>query len=129
MKVMLSIRPQYVDSILAGDKRFEYRRRIFKRNDVNMMAIYSTAPVSAVVAEANVGTVISGTLDEVWGKTSEWAGITYSEFARYFCGCETAFAIALSEVRRLDEPVRLEEYAPEVKRPPQSFVYLSDNDV
>ena len=71
MKVMLSIRPRYVDSILAGDKRFEYRRRIFKRNDVNMMAIYSTAPVSAVVAEASVGTVISGTLDEVWGKTSE----------------------------------------------------------
>lgn len=68
LPALMRPRPRYVDSILAGDKRFKFRGRVFKRSDVNMMAIYSTASVSAVVAEANIGTVISGTFDEVRGK-------------------------------------------------------------
>ena len=30
MKIILSIKPQYCEEIFAGEKRFEYRRKIFQ---------------------------------------------------------------------------------------------------
>lgn len=31
MKVLLSIKPEFVEKIFAGEKKFEYRRTIFKK--------------------------------------------------------------------------------------------------
>ena len=30
MKVLLSIKPEFVEKIFSGEKRFEYRKNIFK---------------------------------------------------------------------------------------------------
>ena len=39
MKAILSIRPEYVDRILSGEKKYEFRKRIFKREDVDTIVI------------------------------------------------------------------------------------------
>lgn len=43
MKAMLSIKPEYVDRILKGEKTYEFRRRIFRRHDVDTIVIYSSS--------------------------------------------------------------------------------------
>ena len=42
MKVLMSIKPLYAEQILQGKKKYEYRRRIFKRSDVSSLVIYES---------------------------------------------------------------------------------------
>ena len=44
MNVLLSIKPKYVDLILNGEKKYEFRRKIF-RNETNKVYVYCTSPV------------------------------------------------------------------------------------
>ena len=53
MKVLLSIKPQFVEEIFAGKKRFEYRKAIFSK-DVDSVVIYSTKPVGKIVGEFTI---------------------------------------------------------------------------
>lgn len=124
MKAMLSIKPEYVAKILSGEKRYEFRRRVFSRKDVDAIVIYSTKPESSVVAEVGVVRIISGTPQEVWNRTERSSGISRPKFMSYFAGVEEAYAIELGAVDVFEPPLSLSEYSPAVKRPPQSFVYL-----
>lgn len=39
MKILLSIKPVFVEEIFKGDKKFEYRRTIFKRKDIKKVVV------------------------------------------------------------------------------------------
>jgi predicted transcriptional regulator len=39
MNVLLSIKPRYVEAILKGDKRYEFRKNIFRNKDVENLGI------------------------------------------------------------------------------------------
>lgn len=41
-----------------GEKKYEFRKRIFKREDVDTIVIYSTSPCCRVVAEASIAEII-----------------------------------------------------------------------
>lgn len=51
-------------------------------------------------------------------------GISRDRFMDYFAGRDTAYAIELRDVRRLERPMLLSDYAPGVRSAPQSFVYI-----
>lgn len=87
MKVMLSIKPEYVERILSGEKRYEFRRRVFKRTDVDTIVIYETAPVSKVVAEAHIDEIIAGTAWDVWDRTGQQGGISRERVHGLLPGC------------------------------------------
>ena len=56
-QMLLSINPEYVESILAGTKLYEYRK--FRcRDDVDKIIIYATAPQKQVVAEAEIEYIV-----------------------------------------------------------------------
>lgn len=122
MKAMLSIRPEYVERILSGEKTYEFRRRIFRRGDVDTIAIYSTSPCCRVVAEARIGGIIRATPEEVWERTRGRGGIGRDEFMAYFDGAGTAYAIRLAAIDRFEEPRELADYGMDTA--PQSFAYV-----
>ena len=124
MKVMLSIRPEFVARILSGEKTYEYRRRIFRRTDVDRLVIYSTSPQSAVVGEATIDYVLEASPKVLWDQTHASGGIEKGAFMKYFYDTDTGYAIKLKNVVQLETPQALSEYAPSIKRPPQSFAYL-----
>lgn len=123
MKAILSIKPEYVSQILEGRKTYEFRRKIFKRTDIDAIAIYCTSPQSAIVAEAKIGNIISAPPELLWQQTGEYGGICHDSFMAYFRGVDMAYAISLQSVKAFKQPKRLSEYAPNVKAAPQSFVY------
>ena len=49
MNVILSIRPRYADAIMRGEKKYEYRRSLFKRKNVSRAFIYATSPVKRII--------------------------------------------------------------------------------
>ena len=50
MYVLMSIKPKYVEKILSGEKKYEYRKTLLKK-DVESILVYSTSPVKKVVCE------------------------------------------------------------------------------
>lgn len=127
MKALVSIRPEYVERILSGEKTYEYRRRIFKHPGVDTLVIYATMPVGKVVAEAGIVTILESTPEDIWERTGRHAGISEDRFRAYFHGCGTAYAIGLRDVHAFARPLTLAEYAPGIVRAPQSFVYIHED--
>ena len=121
-QMLLSINPEFVESILNGTKLFEYRK--FRcREDVDKIIIYATAPQKQVVAEAEIEYIIEDDVLNVWRKTKQHSGITYSFFRKYYKGKKKAVAYRLKNVVVYDKPLSLKVLG--VSCAPQSYCYLS----
>lgn len=120
-KMLLSINPEYVESILQGEKIYEYRK--FRcRDDVSKIIIYATAPRKQVVAEAEIEDILEDNVLNVWRQTRERSGITYSFFRKYYKGKTKAIAYQLKNLVIYDKPLTLEEIG--VPCAPQSYRYM-----
>jgi len=101
--VLLSIRPEFVDRIVSGEKRFEFRRsRPVRLRDGTLLLVYCTVPRGALVAVARVRAVLeSESAEQLWSQTAEAAGISAAAFHAYFSGAERCVAIELESVESL----------------------------
>ena len=64
-KILISVNPEHVDNIIAGIKKYEYRRYVAKK-DISSIIIYETTPIKRVVAEAEIEAILSYTPDKLW---------------------------------------------------------------
>ncbi|WP_256977682.1 ASCH domain-containing protein [Bordetella genomosp. 10] len=119
----MSIKPEFAEKILDGEKKFEFRKAVFKNPDVTTVVIYATMPVGKVVGEFEIGAILSARPHDVWKKTSDFAGITRRFFNQYFRGRTTAYAIEVKAVRKYEKPLALSNVLP-TNVAPQSFCYL-----
>ena len=119
--LLLSIKPEYVEKILQGEKKFEYRKRLAKE-DVSYIYVYSTAPSMKVVASVHIEGHLSDSPTALWEKTKAAAGISRAKFRDYFRGCKTAYAYKLGKVEVFESPKNLSDFGVSVA--PQSFVYI-----
>ncbi|MFC0400891.1 ASCH domain-containing protein [Paraburkholderia rhizosphaerae] len=124
MKVLLSIKPEFAEKILLGEKHFEFRKAIPKAPGVKTVVIYATKPVGKVVGEFDIDGVISASPRNLWSRTKEFAGITKQRFNEYFDGREVAHAIKVKDARRYEKPLELPSVL-ESGVAPQSFCYLT----
>jgi predicted transcriptional regulator len=99
-EAIISIRPNFAEAILAGDKTVELRRKIPPIVPGTRLWIYATKPVGAVVGSASVDGLIKGTPDEIWDRCGGQAGINREAFDAYFDGTQSAIALTLIDVRR-----------------------------
>ena len=120
-KILISIKPEHVQNILKGIKKYEYRKVVAKQ-DIFSIIIYETTPVKRIVAEAEIIHVLMCSPEELWKLTKEESGISKEFFDEYFEGKEIAYAYKLGKIKVYDEPKTLLEYG--VKTAPQSFVYI-----
>lgn len=125
MKILLSIKPQYVEEIFNGSKLYEYRKTIFKRKDVSKVVVYSSSPVCKVVGEFDIDDILSDTPDNLWRNTSRYSGITEDFFREYFNGKQLAYAIKIRRIQRYSSPRKLQDLYPGIV-PPQSYRYVND---
>ena len=124
MKILMSIKPQFIEKIRRGEKTFEFRRRLPKKQDVTSIIVYASQPIGKVVGEISVGGYLTDTVDEIWKRTSDKSGLTHSEFLRYFSGLKSANAIEIESYRDYEQPIPLDVLLPG-KVPPQSYCYLN----
>lgn len=122
MKILLSIKPEFVKKIFSGEKRYEFRKVIFKNKDIKTVVIYASSPVSKIVGEFTISTIIKDSPETIWELTKDYAGITEDFFKRYFKGKNKACAIEVKRCIQYQSPIELNEIG--VKRAPQSFMYL-----
>lgn len=104
MNVLLSMKPKYVEKVLSGEKKYEFRKRIWKK-EVDRVFIYSTSPVKRIVASFKPGEIVEGPPEELWNQFSITSGINKDDFFDYFRFKDKGFAIKIKELEIFDEPV------------------------
>jgi predicted transcriptional regulator len=122
-RVMLSIKPEFAHRIFNGTKQYEFRRRVFRNPSVRKIVVYATAPVGRVIGEFEIDDILELELDCLWERTKDNSGIPKRFFDAYFTGKEKGYAIKIGKTCIYDTPLDLQSNF-DVKRPPQSFVYL-----
>ncbi len=115
MNAILSIKPQFVEEIKAGRKRYEYRKSVFKQ-PVEKVYVYASAPVSMIIGEFQPVDVVSGTPAEVWNKTRQFSGITKNFFEAYYEGRSMAYAIVIQNFVEYEKPRKIPFQAPQSYR-------------
>lgn len=121
-RILMPINPEYVDEILAGRKKYEYRKIKAKRNNIDKMIIYSTSPIMKVVAEVDIKEILEEEPEKLWEMTKNESGITKEFYNKYYKNKNTAIAYKLGTIKVYDEPKKLNDIG--INYVPQSFVYL-----
>ena len=120
-KMLLSIKPEYVDKIVSGKKKYEFRK--FRcREGIDTIVIYATAPIKKVVGEVALVDIIEGDVEHVWRKTRDFGGILEKDYKAYYEGRKVAIAYKLGKVTLYDKPVGLKDLG--LDYVPQSFAYI-----
>lgn len=120
-EILISINPEFVEKIISGEKRYEFRTRVAKK-DVKKIIIYCTFPTMKVLAEAEIKSTIALCPEELWDKTHQYAGISKDRFFKYFSGRQKAYAYELGKVTSYKTEKSLADFG--CKNAPQSFVYI-----
>lgn len=121
--LLLSIHPPYVEKIMNGEKRFEYRKHIPTEN-VSHIVIYATVPVKRLVAIVEIERILEASPYSLWEQTKYAAGISRTFFRQYFAGRKKAYALKLGRVWSVENDTA-EKITYKI---PQSFSYFLESD-
>lgn len=115
-RILLSIKPEYVEQIERHTKLFEFRKRNFK-NLPSEVWIYASAPVKKIVGIIQVRDIIEDTPIALWSRCRQYAGI--------FEGKNKGIAIVIKDYIKFESPIDPYKVNSDFT-PPQSYAYLDN---
>jgi predicted transcriptional regulator len=121
--VLFSIKPEFVEKIFSGKKKYEFRRT-FCRRPISKIYIYATSPVCKIVGHVTVVEILSDEPSQLWKATAQFAGLSKKQYDNYFSQCKIAYAYHLFNPLLYTEPIALSNI--QLAYPPQSFYYLNE---
>lgn len=120
--VLMSIKPTYSKRILAREKSYELRRTPVKVQEGDLVVVYASSPVKAVVGAFTVAGVKRDAPDRLWAEHAEDFGIEEADYRDYFAGAALGHAIEVGDVVQVDPvPLHLLRERIDGFRPPQSY--------
>ena len=121
MRVVMSIKPKFVEKILNGTKIFELRKKIFKK-EVERVIIYESSPTKKIVGEFIIDKIISDIPQKIYLDYGESLGISKNEYFKYFKNVDIAYAIKIKKVIKYEKELTLADF--NLERAPQSYQYI-----
>ena len=121
MKVLMSIKPKFVEKIFSETKTFELRKKIFK-SSINAIVIYSSSPKKKVVGEIIIDKIISSTPKLLWKSYKNNLGISEKEYFKYYKNSKVAYAIKIKKVIKYKKELELKDFG--IEKAPQSYQYI-----
>ena len=122
MKVLMSIKPKFVEEIFSETKTFELRKKIFK-SSINAIVIYSSSPKKKVVGEIIIDRIISSTPNHLWESHKNNLGISEKEYFKYYKNSKVAYAIKIKKVIKYKKELELKDFG--IEKAPQSYQYIN----
>ena len=122
MRVLLAIKEEYANKIFGGEKKYEFRKSIFKDSRVRSVIVYVTSPKKRVIGEFEIEDIIYDKPTNIWKLTNKFSGIEREFFDEYFSGVETGYAIKIKRVVKYHREFLLKEF--NINFAPQSYVYI-----
>lgn len=127
MEVLLSIKPKYVRRIIAGQKKYEFRKSVFKKEEVREIVVYSSSPEKKIIGTFQIGGILEETPEKIWDLCKNEAGIDRGEFFAYFKEKPLAYALQIQNFTKFPQPIDPYKINPDFK-PPQSYCYFNLSD-
>jgi predicted transcriptional regulator len=124
MRVLLSIKPEFAEKIFDGTKKYEFRRSLFKNQNIKTIVVYASSPVQQVIGEFDIDKILNDDLDQLWNKTKEFSGISEKFFFEYFNNKKEGYAIKIKRTKRYEKALSLKDDFKAT--PPQSFMYIEE---
>ena len=128
--LVISVKPEYAYKILSGEKKIELRKNTPKVSKDDLVIIYATNPLKAIVGYCRVRGIIIDNPKNIWNSYKNEAGISKDGFSAYYRNSLYATGILFKDVNSLSNRFTLERvksFLPNFK-PPQSFSYISISD-
>ena len=122
---LLAIHPCYAKAILAGTKRVEFRKTLFKR-EISHVVIYCTSPIMRVIGVFEVNRVRHANPSALWKQYQAVGGIERHAFAQYYGKSKLGVAVEVGRVWALSNPLELRDLALNLT-PPQGYRYLDSS--
>lgn len=122
MNAILSIKPQYANAILSGEKTVEFRKAVFKKK-VDRVYIYSSSPEKHIIGYFTIETIEAETPDILWQRYNKVGSINKDDFFDYYTGKQKGFAIKVKDVIAFKQPVNPKDIIENFKAP-QSYMYI-----
>jgi len=123
MNALLSIKPKYVNEIIEGNKKIEFRKTIFN-DQVKEVWIYASSPIKKIVGVFIPGEIVEGSPKSLWRKYKSISGMGEDEYFHYFHGKDIGYAMEIDSLRVFIHAFEPNEIITEFT-PPQSFCYFN----
>ena len=123
MNVILSIKPEFVEKIFSKEKKYEYRKVLFKQS-VDIVYIYACRPICKIVGEFKIEEIICDTPEAIWKQTEAHSGVTQNFFDKYYRGKNIGVALKIKDCKNYAEGIN-PNYLIQDFKAPQSFIYIS----
>lgn len=120
--ILLSIKPEFAHKIFDGTKKYEFRKKVFKDENIRKVIVYASSPEKKVLGEFDIDRILTGTPNEIWQQTKDVSGITHDFYNDYFAEKEIAYAIKVASTREYARQKDLIDY--NILYAPQSFAYV-----
>jgi predicted transcriptional regulator len=128
--LFLSLRPEFAEMIIAGDKTVELRRIRPKASPGTLVIVYASSPMRVIIGTCVVENIATGTPKEIWRLHGASTGLSWTRLADYFRGKDHGVAITVGSPLRFEVPVPLQKIRECISEsvPPQSFRYIRTVD-
>lgn len=122
--VILSIKPIYAQAIMAGTKKVEFRKKIFKR-PIDKVFVYSSSPEKKIIGFFTIAEITEDKPINLWDEFHKVGGIIKKDFFEYYKHSEIGFSIKIKNYEKFDKGVDPADFF-EKFCAPQSYIYLEE---
>jgi len=123
----VSIKPNYVKEIIAGNKRVEFRKIGFNKN-VEHVIVYSSSPDQRVIGYFDIIGIDEDSTIRLWKKYKNISGLNYADFKNYYSEHQRGTALLMDNLYLLPKPIKLNKLKNDLY-PPQNYVYLTQKEL
>ena len=125
--LLFSLKPQFADLVIRGEKRVEFRRRFSTNMEGALAYFYISSPVKCIMFSSILSKVHYSNVSDLWKRFCSIGGVSEKDFFTYFNGINDGYAIELDNVKILSKKWSLDSirnsHIPSF-RPPQSYYNL-----
>jgi len=129
--ILLSVKPDMAEAILASRKRWEYRRVPPKTGAGARAIVYASQHRKEIVGEFEIVEILTLPVERLIQRTIHETPHTAAQVRAYFARREIGSALKVAHPQKYARPISLAEIREQVPgfSPPQSFRYLKADDL
>ena len=123
---VFSVKPRFAEALVDGRKKFEFRRMKPTLRPGDVVYVYATSPVKAVIGSFVCGGVVEGSPTRLWTEFGHVSETSRADFREYFRDKNRAFAIRVMSPLSWSRPIHLDDMRLKVPGfcAPQSYRFV-----
>jgi predicted transcriptional regulator len=128
--LLISLHQDHMLNIFSGKKRVELRKIRPRVTHGDLVVLYVTRPLKALVGSFEVAKVLEGPPERLWRKVGTSSGVTRSQFDSYYDGSSYGYGIMVKNPSAFPKSLSLAD----IRRvwtkffPPQGYKYLNQDE-